>query len=145
MGLPRGLATALTAIAGFVVMGLVGWFVVWQVMENIDDLSNQIQDGINELKRWLLNSPFHVTEAQINDIAKSLSDAIGANTEAITSAGLEGVTVIVEAAHRHAARDVLHALPALRRQAHLGVDAQAGPARRPVRASPARDHAPGGP
>ncbi|WP_338700028.1 AI-2E family transporter [Streptomyces sp. Q6] len=96
-GVPRGLATALTAILGFVIMGLVGWFVVWQVQENIDNLSDQVQDGIDELRKWLLNSPFHVTEGQINDIAKSLRDAIGANTDEITSAGLEGVTVIVEA------------------------------------------------
>jgi putative heme transporter len=95
-GVPRGLATALTAIAGFVLMGLVGWFVVWQVAENIDDVSNRVTEGIDELKSWLLNSPFHVTEDQINDIAKSLSDAIGSNAEEITSAGLQGVTVIVE-------------------------------------------------
>ncbi|GGT52439.1 AI-2E family transporter [Streptomyces purpureus] len=96
-GLPRGLATAVTAVLGFVVMGLVGWFVVWQVMDNVDTLSDRVRDGIEELKRWLLNSPFHVTEQQINDIAKNLSDAIGANTEQITSAGLQGVTVVVEA------------------------------------------------
>ncbi|MFF2652109.1 AI-2E family transporter [Streptomyces sp. NPDC058045] len=96
-GVPRGLATALTAICGFVIMGLMGWFVVWQVMDNLDNLAGQVQDGIDELRRWLLNSPFHVTEDQINKIAKSLRDAIGANTEEITSAGLEGVTVIVEA------------------------------------------------
>ncbi|MEU6126440.1 AI-2E family transporter, partial [Streptomyces sp. NPDC047123] len=97
LGLPRGLATAVTAILGFVIMGLVGWFVVWQVMENANELSRQIQDGIEDLRKWLLNSPFHVTEDQINDIAKSLRDAVGANTEELTSAGLEGVTVIVEA------------------------------------------------
>ncbi|MER5180289.1 AI-2E family transporter [Streptomyces sp. NPDC002896] len=96
-GVPRGPATALTAILGFVVMGLVGWFVAWQVVENIDNLSDQIQDGIDELRNWLLNSPFHVTEKQINEIAKNLREAIGANTDAITSAGLEGVTVVVEA------------------------------------------------
>ncbi|MET8469739.1 AI-2E family transporter [Streptomyces sp. NPDC006422] len=96
-GVPRGLATALTAILGFVIMGLVGWFVVWQVQENIDQLSEQVQDGIDDLRLWLLNSPFHVTDGQINDIAKSLRDAVGANTDEITSAGLEGVTVIVEA------------------------------------------------
>ncbi|MFE3185572.1 AI-2E family transporter [Streptomyces violascens] len=96
MGLPRGVATAVTAISGFVVMGLVGWFVVWQVMDNLDDLSNKVRDGIEELKRWALNSPFHVTEDQINQIAKNLSDTIGANTNEITSAGLQGVTVLVE-------------------------------------------------
>lgn len=97
IGLPRGLAAALTAISGFVVIGLVGWFVVWQVTENLDNLSTQIQNGIDDLRNWLLNSPFHVTDKQINDIAQSLRDAIGANTDQITSAGLEGVTVIVEA------------------------------------------------
>ncbi|MET8094879.1 AI-2E family transporter [Streptomyces sp. NPDC005236] len=96
-GVPRGLATALTAILGFVIMGLVGWFVVWQVQENIDNLSNQIQDGIDELRKWLLKGPFHVTDKQINKIAKNLREAIGANTDQITSAGLQGVTVVVEA------------------------------------------------
>jgi predicted PurR-regulated permease PerM len=96
-GVPRGLATALTAILGFVVMGLIGWFVTWQVMENIDDLSNQIQSGIDDLRNWLLKSPFHVTDKQINQIAKNLREAVGANTDQITSAGLEGVQVVVEA------------------------------------------------
>ncbi|GAA1427911.1 AI-2E family transporter [Streptomyces thermospinosisporus] len=97
IGVPRGPATALTALFGFVVMGLIGWFVTWQVMENIDNLSDQIQDGIDELRNWLLNSPFHVTDKQINEIAKNLREAVGDNTEQITSAGLEGVTVVVEA------------------------------------------------
>ncbi|MCT9003817.1 AI-2E family transporter [Streptomyces rhizosphaerihabitans] len=96
-GVPRGLATALTAVLGFVIMGLIGWFVVWQVQENIDNLSNQIQDGIDELRKWLLKGPFHVTDKQINKIAKNLREAIGANTDQITSAGLQGVTVVVEA------------------------------------------------
>ncbi len=68
-------------------MGLVGWFVVWQVQDNIDSVSSRIQEGITELKGWLLKSPFHVTEDQINNIAKNLQDAVGANTQAITSAG----------------------------------------------------------
>ncbi|MGW0992657.1 AI-2E family transporter [Streptomyces sp. NPDC002520] len=96
-GVPRGPATALTAISGFVVIGLMGWFVTWQVMENIDTLSNQIQSGIDDLRNWLLKSPFHVTDKQINQIAKNLREAIGANTDQITSAGLEGVQVVVEA------------------------------------------------
>ncbi|MCX4883320.1 AI-2E family transporter [Streptomyces sp. NBC_00847] len=96
-GVPGGLATALTAILGFVVMGLIGWFVTWQVMENIDNLSDQIQSGIDDLRNWLLKSPFHVTDKQINQIAKNLREAVGANTDQITSAGLEGVQVVVEA------------------------------------------------
>ncbi|WP_051839720.1 AI-2E family transporter [Streptomyces sp. NRRL F-5126] len=95
-GVPRGLATAMATLGGFVVLGLIGWFVVWQVSENVDTLSARLTDGVNELKHWLLNSPFHVTDKQINDIAGNLSKAIGTNTDALTSAGLQGVTVIVE-------------------------------------------------
>ncbi|MFJ3233561.1 AI-2E family transporter [Streptomyces sp. NPDC086787] len=96
-GVPRGPATAMTAFLGFAVMGLIGWFVTWQVMENIDTLSSQIQNGIDDLRNWLLKSPFHVTDKQINQIAKNLREAIGANADQITSTGLEGVQVIVEA------------------------------------------------
>ncbi|GAA4964056.1 hypothetical protein GCM10023238_34520 [Streptomyces heliomycini] len=125
LGVPRGPATALTALFGFVVIGLIGWFVTWQVMENIDHLSDQIQDGIDELRNWLLNSPFHVTDKQINEIAKNLREAVGANTEQITSAGPGGRDRRGRGAHRHTAGGLLDAVPALRRQADLGVVAAA--------------------
>lgn len=95
-GLSRGAATALTATCGFVLLGLVGWFVVWQVLDNLGNLSERVQEGIDELKQWLLDSPLHVTEKQINDIAEALSDTVGNSTSEITSAGLQGVTVLVE-------------------------------------------------
>ncbi|WP_262412693.1 AI-2E family transporter [Actinacidiphila acidipaludis] len=95
-GVPRGLATAMVCIGGFVVIGLVGWFVVWQVMDNVDNLSGSLQDGIAEGKKWLLNSPFHVTDDQINQVANNLSNALSHNTKQLTDAGLEGVTFIVE-------------------------------------------------
>jgi predicted PurR-regulated permease PerM len=96
MGVPRGLATAMVCVGGFVVIGLVGWFVVWQVMDNVDSLSNSLQDGIAEGKKWLLNSPFHVTDDQINQVANNLSNALKHNTSQLTDAGLQGVTFIVD-------------------------------------------------
>lgn len=96
LGLPRGVATAVAFVGGFAVMGLAGWFVAWQVVENADTLSTRVQEGIDELQRWLLESPFHVTEGQINDIAARLREAVGTNTEEITTAGIQGVTMIVE-------------------------------------------------
>ncbi|MGW0754497.1 AI-2E family transporter [Streptomyces sp. NPDC002587] len=95
-GLSRGAATALTATCGFVLLGLVGWFIVWQVLDNLGNLSERVQQGIEELKQWLIDSPLHVTQQQINDIADTLSDSIGTSTSEITSTGLQGVTVLVE-------------------------------------------------
>ncbi|MET8678285.1 AI-2E family transporter [Streptomyces sp. NPDC004647] len=96
LGLARGVATAATFIGGFLIMGLVGWFVTWQVTENLDTLSARLQDGIDELQKWLLASPFHVTEEQVKDVAKNMREAVGSNTEEITSAGIAGVAVVIE-------------------------------------------------
>lgn len=96
LGLGKGLSTAFTFITGFVVMGLVGWFVVWQVMENLPVLTQRVQDGIDELQKWAVSGPFHVSEDQVNDVAKTLSDWLGNNSKEVTTAGLEGVTAVLE-------------------------------------------------
>jgi putative heme transporter len=96
IGLARGLATLLTFIIGVVIMGLVGWFVVWQVTENLPTLTSRVQDGIGQLKSWAVHGPFHVSVKQVDDIAQTLSDWLGNNSKAVTSAGLTGVTVLVE-------------------------------------------------
>ncbi|MEE1927788.1 AI-2E family transporter [Streptomyces sp. TRM 70351] len=94
-GLGRGLATAATFISGFAVMGLIGWFVVWQVIENQEDLTRQVQDGIDELRNWILNSPFQVTEDQLNDSVDTINQWIGEHSQELTSAGLQGASYIV--------------------------------------------------
>lgn len=96
LGLGRGMATAITFITGFVVMGLIGWFVAWQITENLPTLTDRVQDGIKELKSWAVNGPFHVSESQINNIATNVSDWVGDNSKEVTSAGIEGVTVVFE-------------------------------------------------
>ncbi|MFG3343579.1 AI-2E family transporter [Streptomyces sp. NPDC048018] len=93
-GMPRGPATALTALCGFVLLGLAGWFVVWQVMDNTDVLTARVREGVGELKQWLLSSPLHVTEKQIDSVTDSLGK--GLTSGGVASRGLQGVTVLVE-------------------------------------------------
>ncbi|GAA1905096.1 AI-2E family transporter [Streptomyces sodiiphilus] len=95
-GVGRGAATAITSLGGFGVIGLSGWFVVWQVMENIDDLVQSVQEGIDEFRNWLLESPFGVTDDQLNEVVDNLNAWIGDNSAALTSAGFEGVTYLVQ-------------------------------------------------
>jgi predicted PurR-regulated permease PerM len=40
---PRALAALGTFLAGLVGIGLVGWFVFWQVTTNLSDVSNKAQ------------------------------------------------------------------------------------------------------
>ncbi|GAA4675594.1 AI-2E family transporter [Streptomyces chumphonensis] len=95
-GLGRGLSTAATFISGLAVIGLIGWFVVWQVIENQEDLTRQVQDGLDELRQAILNSPFQVSEDQLNDFVDNLNQWIGEHSQDLTTAGLEGASFLVE-------------------------------------------------
>ena len=95
-GLGRGLATAAVFIGGFGIMALIGWFVVWQVIENQEGRGKPVQCGFNGLGEWILDSPFQVTDAQLNDFADNLNAWIGEHSQELTSAGLEGASFLVQ-------------------------------------------------
>lgn len=95
-GLHRGLGTALVIVAGFAVVTLIGWFVVWQVVANSDDVAGRLQEGIHQLRSWALRSPLHVTDQQVEQAAQSLSDAVGANAAKLATTGLQGATFVAE-------------------------------------------------
>ncbi|GLW58394.1 AI-2E family transporter [Kitasatospora phosalacinea] len=95
-GVPRSLAAVVTFLAGLASIGLVGWFVFWQVSSNLDSVTTQVQDGVRQLRDWLLNGPFHLTPDQLNNVTNQITTAIGKNSEALTSAGFTGVTIAVE-------------------------------------------------
>ncbi|GAA2259322.1 AI-2E family transporter [Kitasatospora cystarginea] len=95
-GVPRSLAAAATFLSGLAGIGLVGWFVVWQVSTNLNSVTGKVQAGVNQLREWLVTGPLHLTQQQINDFAKQITNAIGTNSDQITSAGFTGVTIAVE-------------------------------------------------
>ncbi|MFJ9341914.1 AI-2E family transporter [Streptomyces sp. NPDC101733] len=95
-GLHRALATALVIVAGFAVVTLIGWFVVWQVVDHSDDVAGRLQEGIHQLRTWALNSPLHVTDQQVEQAARSLSNAVGTNASKLAATGLQGATFAAE-------------------------------------------------
>ncbi|GHH81847.1 AI-2E family transporter [Kitasatospora indigofera] len=95
-GVPRSLAAAGTFLSGLAGIGLVGWFVVWQVTTNLPSVTVRVQDGVDKLRDWLVTGPLHLTQQQINDFAKQITTAINANSEQITSAGITGAQIAVE-------------------------------------------------
>ncbi|WP_103528726.1 AI-2E family transporter, partial [Streptomyces sp. SM12] len=95
VGLGRGAATAVTSFTGFGVMGLVGWFVVWQVMENVDELVDSVTDGINELRDWLVDGQFGVSEDDITEMVDNVNRWLSDHSAELTSAGLEGANYLL--------------------------------------------------
>ena len=77
-------------------IALLVTFVGNQVSQGVGDLSDQVVDGIDQIRDWLRDGPLHVTDAQISEaldkaqepIAEPGSeDAVGRATEVGTAVG----------------------------------------------------------
>ncbi|MFF3006418.1 AI-2E family transporter [Kitasatospora sp. NPDC057940] len=95
-GVPRSLAAGAVFLSGLAGIGLVGWFVVWQVSTNLSTVTSKVKDGVDQLRDWLSTGPLHLTQQQINDYADQIGKAITTNTDQITSASLTGAQIAVE-------------------------------------------------
>ncbi|MFD9592891.1 AI-2E family transporter [Kitasatospora sp. NPDC059973] len=95
-GVPRSLAAGGVFMSGLAGIGLVGWFVVWQVTTNLSTVTTKVQDGVATLRDWLITGPLHLTQQQITDFANQITKAISTNTEQLTSVGLTGAQIAVE-------------------------------------------------
>ncbi|MER7768613.1 AI-2E family transporter [Kitasatospora sp. NPDC096140] len=95
-GAPRSLAAGVVFLSGLAGIGLVGWFVVWQVSTNLPDVTAQVKDGVNQLRDWLITGPLHLTQQQIKDFADQITKAITTNTDQLTSASITGAQIAVE-------------------------------------------------
>ncbi|PJN22618.1 AI-2E family transporter [Kitasatospora sp. CB02891] len=95
-GVPRSVAAAGTFMSGLAGIGLVGWFVFWQVSTNLDRVTVKAQDGVRTLRDWLVNGPFHLTQDQLDNFTNQITTSIGKNSDQLTSAGFTGVSIAVE-------------------------------------------------
>ncbi|MHA6762651.1 AI-2E family transporter [Streptacidiphilus sp. PAMC 29251] len=95
-GVPRALAAVLTFLSGLIGIGLVGWFVGWQVSTNLNQVTDHIQTAITQIRNWLTHGPMHLTDKQINQFAQTLSKAVGNNSDQITSYGFSTVSIVIE-------------------------------------------------
>lgn len=78
-GVPPLLATLITFLAVIVLLGALGWLIVWAVRDQWDDLSTQATEGFDQLVAWVRTLPIAPTDAQLNEW-------LGALTEFVTSA-----------------------------------------------------------
>ncbi|MEU9075754.1 AI-2E family transporter [Kitasatospora sp. NPDC004745] len=95
-GVPRSLAAGGVFLSGLAGIGLVGWFVVWQVTTNLSKVTTQVKDGVNQLRDWMITGPLHLTQQQITDFANQITKAITTNTDQLTSASITGAQIAVE-------------------------------------------------
>ncbi|THG28418.1 AI-2E family transporter [Naasia lichenicola] len=72
----------LAAIAGLV------FLVVTQVARGFGELRNKAMQSYSDLQAYLLNGPFHITQAQFNDAITQIGNAIQQDSQVVVSGAL---------------------------------------------------------
>ena len=67
LGLSRQLASLLVVIGGIALVVLLLTFVGQQVATSVDQLSEKVVGGLDEIRNWLRTGPLHASDSQIND------------------------------------------------------------------------------
>ncbi|MCH6231858.1 AI-2E family transporter [Microbacterium sp. CFH 31415] len=76
-GLPSILATLLTLLAIVIILGLLGWLIVWAVRDQWDELYTQAQAGFDDLLAWLQTLPFDFLQPeQVDEWVATLTDFV---------------------------------------------------------------------
>lgn len=75
-GVPPLLATLLTFIAIVLLLGAIGWLIVWAVRDQWDELSAQATEGFEQFMEWTRTLPFAPAEEQVDEWLGALTDFI---------------------------------------------------------------------
>jgi predicted PurR-regulated permease PerM len=89
---PSTLATLITLLAVVIILGGVGWLIVWAVRDQWDDLYAQGEEGFQQLLAWVQDLPFAPTDAQVDDARNAVVDFV--TSAQFGSGALAGVSAI---------------------------------------------------
>lgn len=93
-GLNRQFAAVLTVVTGITTVGLLLTFVGQQIAQGFSDLSEQVVDGLGEIRTWLREGPLQASDSQISDFIAEAQAAITSSNEQIVSRLTEVGTAI---------------------------------------------------
>ncbi|MFD1714336.1 AI-2E family transporter [Amnibacterium flavum] len=85
---PKWLAIAVAELGTIAAVGALVWLVVTQVIRGFDDLRKQTIASYDQLKQYLLDSPLHLTSAQINDWVAGIGQALQQDSQVLVSGAL---------------------------------------------------------
>jgi len=91
-GVPSLLATIITLLAIVVVLGGIGWLIVWAVRGQWDMLYSQAQDGLTDVLAWVGTLPFEIDQAQIDEWIATATDFV--TSAQFGSGAIAGVSAV---------------------------------------------------
>ncbi len=91
-GVPSALAAVITLLTILLILGGVGWLIVWTVRGQWDDLYTQGEEGFQTLLAWVQDLPFAPTGDQIEGARTAIIDFV--TSAQFGSGALAGVSAI---------------------------------------------------
>lgn len=97
-GVHRSLAAVLVLVTGLTVVfgGLT--LIVRTFISQLDDLSTQVGEGVDQVQGWLAQGPLHLSQTQLDDAVDRLQASITDNQAALTSGALSTAATLGELA-----------------------------------------------
>jgi predicted PurR-regulated permease PerM len=97
LGLPRGLASAITVLLGLAAISALLTLVGTQVSGQFDELRGSVIEGLDEVQQWMQDGPFQLSQGQVNDGIDQLRTAIapgdGSSEDVVDQVASVGNTV----------------------------------------------------
>ena len=95
-GVNRSLAAGLVLVTGLIVVfgGLT--LIVQTFLSQLDNLSTQVADGLDEVQGWLVRGPLHLSQTQLSDGLDRLQKSLTDNQSALTSGALSTAATLGE-------------------------------------------------
>ncbi|MGK9149038.1 AI-2E family transporter [Plantibacter flavus] len=89
-GVPSILATWIALLSLIVILGGIGWLIVWAVRSQWDDLVDSASQGFGQLQDWISTLPFDIDSKQIEDAKQTAIDFL--TSSQFGSGALAGVS-----------------------------------------------------
>jgi predicted PurR-regulated permease PerM len=95
-GVNRSLAAGLVLVGGLVVVAGGLGLIIRTFVAQLDSLSTQLGQGIDEVKNWLSTGPLHLSQAQLDSGLERLQQQLTKNQAALTSGFLSTAGTLTE-------------------------------------------------
>jgi len=95
-GMGDALATSLTMLGAFVLLGLLGTAIAPTIGGQVDELRAGIEDGVREATGLLAERPFNLSRADIDAQVDNALDRLRENSGTVTRGVTEGVVLLGE-------------------------------------------------
>ncbi len=95
---PRSLPALLALLVGLIAVGLIGWFVAWQISSHATKLGDQITSFVDQTKNWLRTGPLHLQQADLDNLVSNITSAIKTHQSQLLSGAVQTVRTLAEVA-----------------------------------------------